>query len=90
MAHSSPPKSEEGKSSPVTRPAPEAAPPESRSSPGDAAYLTLCCRCHRMVMLSPADAVVAEARAVIGDLTVVFCGDCIRQATARMVDELGG
>jgi hypothetical protein len=29
-------------------------------------------------MLSPADAVVAEARAVIGDLTIVFCGDCIR------------
>jgi hypothetical protein len=35
-----------------------------------------------MVMLSPADAVVAEARACVGDLTVVFCGDCI----TRMVD----
>ena len=48
----------------------------------DNAYLTLCCVCHRAVMLAPADAVVAEARAVIGDLTIAFCGDCI----ARMVD----
>jgi len=35
-----------------------------------------------MVMLAPADAVVAEARAVIGDLTIVFCGGCV----AGMVD----
>jgi hypothetical protein len=33
-------------------------------------------------MLSPDDAVVAEARAIVGDITVVFCGECI----ARMVD----
>jgi hypothetical protein len=51
--------------------------------PGDAGtYSTLCFSCHRVVMLAPADAVVAEARAIIGDLTIVFCGDCI----ARMVD----
>jgi hypothetical protein len=35
----------------------------------------------------PRGRVLAQARAVIGDLTIVFCGDCIRQATARMVDE---
>ena len=41
-------------------------------------------------MLSPEQAVVAEARAIVGDITVVFCGQCIREAAARMVDELGG
>jgi hypothetical protein len=87
VAHTSPPKGEEGKSSPVTRPAPEAAPAGVGFPPRDADYPSLCFACHRLVMLSPADAVLAEARAVIGDLTVVFCGDCIRQATARMVDE---
>ena len=35
---------------------------------------------------SPPDAVLAEARAVIGDLTIVFCGDCIREAALRLVD----
>jgi hypothetical protein len=30
--------------------------------------------------------VLAEARAVIGDLTIVFCGDCIREAALRLVD----
>jgi hypothetical protein len=40
-----------------------------------------------MVLLSPADAVVAEARAIVGDITVVWCGDCIREVAARMVDE---
>ena len=41
-----------------------------------------------MMMLSPADAALAEARAVIGDdLTIAFCADCIRQAAARMVGE---
>jgi hypothetical protein len=49
-------------------------------------YPSLCCRCHRMAMFSPEQSVVAEARAIVGDITVVFCGDCIRQATARMVD----
>jgi hypothetical protein len=43
-----------------------------------------------MVMLSPPDAVLAEARAVIGDLTFAFCSNCIRRAALRMVDELGG
>jgi hypothetical protein len=38
------------------------------------------------MVLSPADAVVAEARAVIGDLTIVFCGDGIREAALRMID----
>jgi hypothetical protein len=39
------------------------------------------------MVLSPADAVAAEARAVIGDLTIVFCGgDCIREAALRMID----
>jgi hypothetical protein len=33
-----------------------------------------------MLMLSPADAVLAEARAAIGDLTVAVCGGCIREA----------
>jgi hypothetical protein len=37
-------------------------------------------------MLSPADAVLAEARAIIGDCTIVWCGDCIREAAERMVD----
>jgi hypothetical protein len=60
------------------RPAPEAAPSELGFSPRAADYLTLCVSCHRVVMLSPQDAVVAEARVVIGDLTLVFCGDCIR------------
>jgi hypothetical protein len=41
-------------------------------------------------MLSPADAVLAEARACVGDLTIAFCGRCLQQATARMVDELDG
>jgi hypothetical protein len=68
--------------------------PRSFEAPADSGaagtYPTLCYRCQRLVMLSPEDAVLAEARAVIGDLTVVFCGVCIRQAAARMVDELGG
>jgi hypothetical protein len=34
-----------------------------------------------MVSLSPADAVLAEARAIVGDLALAFRGDC----TARMV-----
>jgi hypothetical protein len=47
--------------------------PEVCRFPRDAGtYPTLCCRCHAMVMLSPADAIVAEARAVIGDLTIVL------------------
>ena len=86
MAHTSPPKDEEGESSPVTRPAPEAAPSEHGFSPRAADYLTLCVSCHRVVMLSPQDAVVAEARAIIGDCTIVWCGDCIREAAERMVD----
>ena len=56
----------------------------------DNAYLTLCAVCGVVVRLSDKQAVLAEARAVIGDLTIVFCGGCIRAAAARMVDELGG
>jgi hypothetical protein len=37
-------------------------------------------------MLSAEDAVVAEARSIVGDCTVVVCGGCIRDAAARMVD----
>jgi hypothetical protein len=48
--------------------------------------LTLCFRCGSVVHLSPAQAVVAEARSIVGDLTVAFCGDCIREAALRMVD----
>jgi hypothetical protein len=42
-----------------------------------------------VVRLSPADAALAEARAAVGDLTIVFCGGCgcIRQAAPRMVGE---
>jgi hypothetical protein len=39
-------------------------------------YRWLCFQCHQMVMLSPADAVVAEGRAIVGDLTIVFCHRC--------------
>jgi hypothetical protein len=68
---------------------PRAAPPVG--SPGVAGtYPTLCFRCHRLVMLSPEQAVIAEARAIVGDCTFAFCGRCIRHAAARMVDELGG
>ena len=60
---------------------------EASADPGAAGtYPSLCFRCHRLVMFSPADAVLAEARAIIGDCTIVFCGDCIRVAVARMVD----
>ena len=38
----------------------------------DTGYRWLYCRCHRAVVLSPEDAVLAEARAVIGDCTIVF------------------
>jgi hypothetical protein len=40
-----------------------------------------------MVMLRPEDAVLEQARFVIGDLTLVWCPVCIREATLRMVDE---
>jgi hypothetical protein len=50
----------------------------TRPAPAD--YPSLCFRCHRLVTLNPADAVLAEARAIVGDLTIVFCGDCIREA----------
>jgi hypothetical protein len=59
-------------------------------SGGHRDYPMLCASCHQLVMLSPQDAVVAEARLVIGDVTLVWCGGCIRHAAARMVDELGG
>ena len=87
VAHTSPPKSGEGKSDPETHSAPEpAASGVWLRPPEDAGYLTLCFSCQRMVMLSPEDAVLAEARAIIGDCTIVWCGDCIREAAERMVD----
>jgi hypothetical protein len=36
--------------------------------------------------VAPEEAVIAEARAVIGDLTIVFCAGCIREAAVRMAD----
>jgi hypothetical protein len=39
-----------------------------------------------LLRLSPEHAVVAEARAVIGDSTIVFCAGCLREAALRMVD----
>jgi hypothetical protein len=63
-------------SSPVTRRAPRAAPP-GFCSPGVAgSYPWLCFTYGCLLMLSPEDAVVAEARAVVGDLTIAFCGGC--------------
>ena len=85
MATSTPKDGKDPAPGPMACPAPMA-PPQSQASAEAPPYLTLCASCHRTVALSPAEAVLAEARAVIGDLTVVFCGDCIGQATARMVD----
>ena len=84
VANTSPPKGEEGKSSPVTRPAPEAAPPES--APGDAGYYWRCYLCGCLLLLSPANAVIIEAEQCAGIDHVVFCDRCIRDAVARMVD----
>jgi hypothetical protein len=40
-----------------------------------------------VVLLSPANAVIIEAEQCAGIDHVVFCDRCLRQATARMVDE---
>jgi hypothetical protein len=62
-------------------PAPEAAPPVG--SPGAAGYLTLCAVCNAVVQLTPAQTVLAEARAIVGDLTVAFCANCIHEAARK-------
>ena len=49
-------------------------------------YRWLWFTCGRLLMLPPEDAVIAEARAVIGDLTIVFCAGCIGEAALRMAD----
>jgi hypothetical protein len=75
------PKSGEGKSTPETHSAPEpAASGAWLRPPEDAGYYWRCFTCGCLLALSPADAVVAEARAIVGDITVVWCGDCIREA----------
>jgi hypothetical protein len=76
-----PPKVGEGSRNPVTLPARRSGAPGA-VPPGDAGYFWRCFTCGCLLALSPADAVVAEARAIIGDLTIVFCGGCV----ARMVD----
>jgi hypothetical protein len=65
----------------------EASADSGAAAPAGNAYLTLCFGCGTMLELSPTDAVLAEARAIVGDLTIAFCGECIRQAASRMVDE---
>jgi hypothetical protein len=70
-------------------PAPELAPPDPVR--GDAGtYPSLCFSCGSMVMLSPADAVVAEARLCVGDVTLVWCPSCLRREAERIADELDG
>ena len=46
-------------------------------------YPWLCFTCGCLLRLSPEDAVVAEARTVIGDITIVLCAGCLREAALR-------
>ena len=69
----SPPKGEEGRSSPKTRPAPKAVSPES-SSPET---LTLCAGCGRVLRLTDDQVVIAEAELIALDVvSLALCRGC--------------